>query len=112
MHAMASATVISKSTREGFAHAIGSSRVARDILTAIEDHAFAVNLRIGAIGMPWQDLAAWPSKMTRRQLPGMATNSHTMRADAGLRCSTAIDRDTAADMANRIMFDLIMEGEA
>ena len=109
---MVATTTISPKTREAFTHAIGSSRVARDILTGIEDHANAVRLRLSVRGLDCEPIAAWLPKMTRRQLPGMATDSHVMRRDAGLRNSIAVDRDKAADIANGILFDLIMEGTA
>lgn len=109
---MAATTTISQITRERFTHAIGSSRIARDILIGIEDHANAVRLRLDHRLFPWHEIAAWSSKLTRRQLPGMATDSHTMRRDAGLRNSCAVNRDEAADIANGILFDLIMEGTA
>jgi hypothetical protein len=112
MPGMAAATTISAKTREAFTHAIGSSRIARDILTGIEDHANAVRLRLDHRLMACHEVAAWPSKMTRRQLPGMTSVSPVMRRDAGLRNSSAVDRDKAADIANGILFDLIMEGTA
>jgi len=48
----------------------------------------------------WSEVAAWPSRQTRRNLP------------INLRTSLATNRDAAADLANVILFDLITEGRA
>lgn len=67
---------------------------------ALKRHAEAVVLREGERDKPWANVAAWPSKQTRRDLP------------ADIRRSCAVNRDKAADMANGILFDLITEGRA
>lgn len=108
---MAATTTISEETRKRFAWAMGNNRLARDILSNVEDHANAVRLRLDHRLKPWASISAWPSKFTRRGLPGMSTDSQTMRRDAGIR-SCAVNRDEAADILNGVLFDLIMEGTA
>lgn len=91
---------ISIETLRGFVHAVGSSRLAKEWTCALREHAEAVLVREEHRGMPWANVAAWPSKQTRRDLP------------ADIRRSCAVNRDKAADMANGILFDLITEGRA
>ena len=87
-------------TQHAFHHAIGSRRIADEMLTSIIHHADAVVLREEHQGMPWANIAAWPSKQTRRDLP------------RDIRLSCAVNRNRAADMANDILFGLITEGKA
>jgi len=87
-------------TQYAFHHAIGSRRLADEMLTSLIHHADAVALRVDHRAEPWANVAAWPSKQTRRDLP------------RDIRRSCAVNRDRAADIANGILFDLITEGRA
>lgn len=88
-------------TQRKFMHATGfGHRASADILASLRRHAEAVILRVTHRDASWRDVAAWPSKQTRHDLP------------TRLRQSCAVDRDAAADMANGILFDLITEGNA
>ncbi len=91
---------ICASTLNALVHAVGSTRVAMEWARTLRQHADAVILREDERGKPWAKAAAWPSKLTRRDLP------------ADIRRSCAVNRDRAADIANGILFDLITEGRA
>ncbi len=91
---------ICDATHQAFAHAVGSTRLAKEWASALQQHADAVIMREQDRGKPWANIAAWPSKQTRRDLP------------IDIRHSCAVNRDKAADIANGILFDLITEGRA
>lgn len=91
---------ICAATLDTFARAVGSTHLAIEWCEVLREHAEAVILREAERGKLWANVAAWPSKQTRRGLP------------VDIRRSCAVNRDKAADIANAILFDLITEGRA